>query len=191
MVSAGLRCDDAHIQHILTAARRDTHEGIAEIELALKDFPNDARLHFLKGSLSIGLNRHITAHSALSRAVEIDPDFILARFQLGFFELTSGEASTALATFAPLHGLSDEHWLRHFVEGLEALIADRFEDCIHHLRAGQRANTENPPLNRDMDLIIEKCEGLTRKGALPEANREEMSATSLLLKSSRSPHRRQ
>lgn len=183
-------CDDARMSHILAVAGQDPQRGVKEVDEALEDFPEDQRLHFFKGSLLIGLKRHIAAHGALSRAVEIAPDFALARFQLGFFELTSGEADAARMTFAPLHDLPSDHWLRIFAEGLEFLIADRFEECIERLCAGQKVNTENEPLNRDMQLIIEKCEQVI--GAKPDvAASEEISTTSLLLRSSRAPRRPQ
>ena len=88
---------------------------------------------------------------------------MLARFQLGFFELTSGEAVRALATWEPLDTLPEGHYLGHFVTGLRHLIADRFADAIAALEAGIAVNDENAPLNRDMQLIIDECAGLTGK----------------------------
>jgi len=174
-------CDAERIQQILMIAGQDAALGVQAIDGALVEFPDDPRLHFLKGSLLIGLRRHIAAHTELTRAVEIDPEYAIARFQLGFFELTSGEADTARTTLAPLLDLPDGHYLRHFAQGLDSLVRDQFDECIASLRAGQRANRENEPLNRDMALIIEKCQGLATP---PESAFDEISATSLLLRSS-------
>jgi tetratricopeptide (TPR) repeat protein len=181
-VQAWQRCDDAQIRQILDIAAQDAAAGVRAIDALLAQWPGDARLHFLKGSLLIGLRRHIMAHAALTRAIEIDPDYVLARFQLGFFELTSGEAEAALATLAPLMDLPQGHYLRHFAQGLDDLVYDRFDSCIVNLRAGQAANGENEPLNRDMELIVQKCAGLERSTA-PETAADEISATSLLLRS--------
>src|SRR6185369_9480952 len=147
--------------------------------------------HFLKGSLQIGLKRFVGAHHSLSAAVALAPEFHLARFQLGFFELTSGEAAAASDTWAPLFAvLEPDHWMRRFVEGLEHLAADRFADCIHCLRAGIAANQENAPLNADMALVIAKCEeqlgtGPSESGGANTADADEISpeisATSFLL----------
>lgn len=179
-------CDDALLQRVLAEAGKDSALGVLAIDRALADHPRDPRLHFLKGSLLIGLKRFVEAHDALSQAVEIAPDFALARFQLGFFELTSGEAESALATWRPLHSLPAGTWLLTFVHGLEHLIADRFEACIAALQEGIAANTENLPLNHDMELIIEKCRELLapQQDSQSGSDETEISATSLLLRSS-------
>ena len=185
MSQASGLCDDGRMQAILAAADGDSSKGVAAVDVALADYPYDPRLHFLKGSLLIGLKRFVEAHDALSRAVEIAPDFALARFQLGFFELTSGEAEAAVQTWRPLHGLAPEHWMLSFVIGLEHLIADRFAECIAALRAGIAANNENLPLNHDMQLIIAKCEELIAENAADAGGegQADVSATSLLLRS--------
>ena len=51
-------------------------------------------------------------------AVALAPDFLIARYQLGFFELTSGEVDNALATWGPLLRLPEDNYLRQFVEGM-------------------------------------------------------------------------
>lgn len=177
-------CDDARMQAIVAATEADSQRGVEAIDRALAEWPEDPRLHFLRGSLLIGLRRFIEAHAALAVAVRLAPEFHIARFQLGFFELTSGEADAARASWAPLaQALPPDHYLARFVAGLEALIADRFADAIAALRQGIAANIENPPLNTDMALIIEKCEELLAQQ--PEAERQEasdaVSATSFLL----------
>ena len=177
------QCSDERMQAILAAAGADSQRGVDAIDRALAEFPGDARLYFLKGSLQIGLKRFIEAHEALSQAIAIAPAFDLARFQLGFFELTSGEPANALATWEPLRALPQGHWMLSFVTGLEHLIADRFEPCIAALREGIATNLENLPLNHDMELIIGQCEKLiaARPEAEVEGDAAEVSATSLLL----------
>jgi hypothetical protein len=179
-----LLCDDDRLQAVVGTIEQDSEAGLEAIERALAEFPEDARLHFLRGSLLIGARRFVEAHSALELAVSLAPDFQIARFQLGFFELTSGEAEAARVSWAPLKQvLSASHYLAEFVSGLEALIADRFADCIAALSRGIAANSENPPLNHDMELIIEKCaELLVQK---PETGQQDdpddVSAASFLL----------
>jgi tetratricopeptide (TPR) repeat protein len=188
MQGPGPQCDEDRLQAVLALAAQDTQLGIGEAERALADFPDDPRLHFLRGSLLIEQRRFVEAHAALSRAVALAPDFHLARFQLGFFELTSGEPDAARASWQPLRqALPPGHFLARFVAGLEALLADRFADCIAALREGISANAENPPLNRDMELIVEKCEELLRDRRADdgEDGPGAISAASLLLGSRR------
>lgn len=169
-------CSDEEMQQLLAAMQSDAPDELAFAERLIDAYPEDARLHFLRGSLLAGSGRPIEAHAALSRAAALAPDFALARFQLGFFELTSGEAARALATWEPLDGLPPEHYLAHLVTGLRHLIHDRFAEAIAALQAGIAVNDENPPLNRDMQLIIDECGGLA--GGEPAG---EASATSFLL----------
>jgi tetratricopeptide (TPR) repeat protein len=171
-------CSDEEIQHLLAAMQSDSPDELALAERLIETYPEDSRLHFLRGSLLAGSGRPIEAHAALSRAVALAPDFALARFQLGFFELTSGEAARALATWEPLANLPEGHYLGQFVAGLRHLIRDEFAQAIAALREGISVNDENPPLNRDMQLIIDQCVPLAG-GA--EAAPAEASATSLLL----------
>jgi len=172
-------CSDEEMTELLAAMQSDAPDELALAERLIDAYPEDARLHFLRGSLLAGNGRPIEAHAALSRAVALAPEFALARFQLGFFELTSGEAARALATWEPLDSLAGDHYLAHFVTGLRHLIADRFVEAIAALQAGIAVNDENPPLNRDMQLIIDECAGLT--SAAPAAPADEASATSFLL----------
>lgn len=176
-----LMCGDEDMARLIAVAETGTGEEIGLAERLIDAYPDDARLHFLRGSFLAGSARPIEAHASLSRAVALAPDFHLARFQLGFFELTSAEPARALATWEPLSALPEDHYLAHFVAGLTHLIHDRFPEAIRALDAGIAANTENPPLNRDMGLIIEQCGGLVAKPAAEAQPVEEASATSFLL----------
>jgi tetratricopeptide (TPR) repeat protein len=172
-------CGEEELAQLLAAMQANAPDELALAERLIDAYPDDARLHFLRGSLLAGSGRPIEAHASLSRAVALAPDFALARFQLGFFELTSGEAARALATWEPLDSLAPDHYLAHFVRGLRHLIRDEFADAIAALQAGIAVNEENLPLNRDMQLIIGECSGLT--AGKPAAAAEEASATSFLL----------
>lgn len=155
-----LLCDEAALQDLLTAMRSAPNDQVERIDQLLTQFPEDARLHFLRGSTLAGVGRYIEAHQSLNRAVQLAPDFAIARFQLGFFQLTSGETANALDTWGRLDGLPEGHYLRKFVDGLRCLIRDEFAGVIQNLSEGIVLNTENPPLNNDMQLIIDRCRPL-------------------------------
>lgn len=177
-------CSDEEMTQLLQAMQMDAADELGLAERLIEAYPEDARLHFLRGSLLAGSGRPIEAHASLSRAVALAPDFALARFQLGFFELTSGEAARALTTWEPLDTLPGDHYLAHFVRGLRHLIQDHFAEAIRALSEGIAVNEENVPLNRDMQLIIDECRRLGG-GDTPAATaalaEEEVSATSFLL----------
>ncbi|WP_448661545.1 hypothetical protein ACG3SL_12855 [Sphingomonas sp. CJ20] len=175
------QCSDEEMAQLLGAMQASTPDEIAFAERLIEAYPGDARLHFLLGSMLAGSGRPIEAHAALSRAVELAPDFALARFQLGFFELTSGEAARAITTWEPLDRLPGDHYLAHFVRGLRHLIQDHFGEAIRELTQGIAVNDDNLPLNRDMQLLIDECSRLAGATAAVKPAEEEASATSFLL----------
>ncbi len=157
----------------------DEARGRPRINQLLQTYPRDARLHFLQGSLLAGEQSFGEALIAMARAVEIAPGFTVARFQLGFLQLTSGLADAALATWAPLEALPADEPLRIFAQGLGHLIRDEFGQTIETLEKGIRLNTANPPLNRDMQLIIDQSKVLLAGGA---AGPDTVTASHLLLR---------
>lgn len=173
-------CDAETMAALIEAMADDPGGQIPRLADLIAAYPEDARLRFLHGSALIGEKRLIEAHASLSEAVRLAPDFAIARFQLGFFQLTSGEAEAALETWGRLDRLGDGHYLRKFVDGLRCLIRDEFQGAIDRLREGIGLNKENPPLNRDMQLLIDECAKLLAGGAREDD--EAVSETALILK---------
>ncbi|HKC03550.1 MAG TPA: hypothetical protein VKC17_09635 [Sphingomicrobium sp.] len=173
-------CDEKTLQDLVSALEGGATDDIDRTDRLLAEYPEDGRLHFLRGSMLAGIGRSIEALAALRKAVEFAPDMAIARFQLGFFLLTSGEAAEALSVWGPLALLPDTDYLRLFVGGLTHLIRDEFADAVRLLGEGIAVNQENLPLNRDMGLIIEQVSKLDPGGA-PVSGEETISATSLLL----------
>lgn len=172
-------CPETDMNKIISLMEQNDDTTATEIDRCIGIYIDDPRLHFLRGSYLVGKGNLIEAHKSLSKAVEIAPDYLIARFQLGFFQLTSGESNEALKTWARLDGLPDGHYLKSFVIGLRHLIRDEFLDCIGALEKGVSLNVENPPLNTDMDLIIKRCRPLIENGE--EEKTEEISSTSAFL----------
>ncbi len=145
---------DAEITQLVTQLEAPDTDDVAALKTALTRFPEDPRLHFMLGSVLAGLGDNIKAHAALTRAVELAPDYALARYQLGFFELTSGEADKALSTWGPLLSAPADNPLRVFVEGMTHVIRDEFDAAFAAFEKGLALNTENEPLNNDIRLLM-------------------------------------
>lgn len=149
-------CPDDRMSGLLAVLGRDETIGINELDSLLEQFPDDPRLVFLKGSLLAGSQDYAAARTYMRRAVDLAPEFHVARFQLGFLLLTSGEPFAAQEAWGPLHALPKASYLRIFVDGLCHLIRDEFDDTVRVLKEGIAANQENPAMNRDMQLIIDE-----------------------------------
>lgn len=173
-------CSDQDLATLIEDIRGDDHRDLDKIDRLLGLFPEDPRLHFMRGSTLAGKQRAIEAHQSLQKAVELAPDYALARYQLGFFELTSGEADRALSTWGPLLQLPTGNYLRRFVEGLTHLIRDEFAPAIEQFEAGMALNEDNPPMNGDIALLVAECRKALGGGAQRDDDSGE-SATSFLL----------
>lgn len=141
-------------------------------------FPDNARLRFLFGSLLAGQRQYDQALQELSAAVQLDPAYEIARFQLGSLRLTGGDAAGAREAWALLADLADDHPLKCFKNGLEAIIEDRFEECVGWLENGILLNSTNPYLNRDMQLVIDRASAQIR---INQANSSQPDGTTHLL----------
>jgi tetratricopeptide (TPR) repeat protein len=147
-------CPDDRMTSLLGVVRDDEPNARRDLDALLLAYPDDPRLHLLKGSLLAAAQDYAAARQAMRRAVDLAPDYDVARFQLGFLLLTSGEPHAAQEAWGPLHGLPKDNYLRLFVEGLCHLIRDEFADTVRQLEDGIARNRDNVPMNRDMQLLV-------------------------------------
>lgn len=181
-------CPVEVLTEAMNAAAADDAAGLEAIEGLLGRYPLDPTLHFLHGSILAAVRRYPEAESAMARAVEIAPAYEIARFQLGFLKLTSGDAGSAEEAWEPLSQLAEEHPLRLFAEGLLALARDEFEEAVLRIRRGMLNNKDNLPLNNNMRLLLEK---MAEHGGPGEDGGEPVSSAHFLLQqaaSKRSMH---
>ncbi len=177
---------DAEMQQLVANLSNPDTNDVEALDQILAQYPDDPRLHFMRGSVLAGMSEHNKAHAALSRAVEIAPEYAIARYQLGFFELTSGEADRALSTWGPLLKAPKDNYLRVFVEGMVHVIRDEFPEAIATFERGIKLNDENPPMNGDIELLMrelkKKMDDTGKGGSDDDGDGSEAtSATSLLL----------
>lgn len=168
-------CPDADLDTLVkTLEVVDAGRGLADVDRLLRDYGNDPRLHFLKGSLLAAKEDYAGARTAMRHAVDLAPDYVLARFQLGLLLLTCGEPHAAQEAWGPLHGLEPDHYLRLFTTALIHLIHDEWTDALDNFEKGIARNGENPALNHDMQLIVAE----TRQ-KMTSADRDEETTSSV------------
>jgi tetratricopeptide (TPR) repeat protein len=156
-------CSDDQLMKIVRLIERDDQAGMAEIEMALQQHPDDPMLHFLCGSLQAGQQHYQDAIASIARAVEITPDYRIARFQLGFLQFTSGNNVAAQQAWQLLEPYALTDCLSYFARGLQHLAVDEFDAALHHLRRGMAINEGFPLLNGDMQRIIDEVGQLPRQ----------------------------
>jgi tetratricopeptide (TPR) repeat protein len=142
------------------------------LEKAAQAHPRDARPLTLLAAEYVHAGEIDRAEATYIAALQRAPDLAIARFQLGLLQLTSARPAAAQATWAPLDGLADTDPLRLFKTGLELLAQDRFAEARRFLVQGLALNKTNPPLNRDMEMVLQRMAahaGSAQEGALAPA----------------------
>lgn len=171
------QCPPEELAAVIATVRVDEPAGLSAVEALAKTYPGDARLPFLLGSVLASQRRYGEARVAMTAAVDLAPDFAIARFQLGLLELSSGLAVEAEQTLAPLERLPQDAPLRLFARGLVHLIRDEFPQTLELLRRGIELNRDIPVVNNDMQLIIDTL----TSGVTPPPADDPISPTHLLL----------
>ena len=160
MPNSDRHAPDERLNPILSRAGGGDPAAMSELRALMQDFPEDARLHFLEGSFLASEKEYAAARTAMARAVDLNPLFYLARFQLGLLIFSSGEPAAATSVWQPLHDLDRANPFRLFAEGLEALGRDEFTVARSKLSEGIASNSDNAPLNRDMGMLITQIDAL-------------------------------
>ena len=122
--------------------------------------PGSGTAHFLMAAEYAAARNYDEAQRCFQESLRRQPDFAIARFQYGLLLLSSGQAAAAEATWQPLDALADGHYLKSFRDGLVHLAHDQFAPARAALQAGMAVNTENPPLNHDMQQVIGRIDAL-------------------------------
>lgn len=158
-------CDDRTLAEAGQLMASPSEAASSALDALVARFPRDARLAFLQASMRVSTGQLVAAHEAFERTLQLAPNFALARYQYGFFLLTSGQVSGALEIWGPLDQLPDGDPLRHFIEGMRCLVRDDFDGVRNHFLLGISANTTNEPMNNDIRLLLTQIEALAAQKA--------------------------
>lgn len=152
--------DAEELLHVaITAAGEGRHaDAIACLKAAAQRETNNAKILFMLGAEHAQVGLYDRAVVELQQAVDLDPSFAVARFQLGLLHLTRGDGEAALRSWGLLGALPEEEPLRLFKEGLEQLMANRFDDCRVLIERGIANNQALPALNQDMRRVLERLD---------------------------------
>ena len=131
-----------------------------------------ATAHYLLGVEYAQLQMMPRAIAELASAIAIDPGLSIARLQLGMMLLTPDTIEHAIPVLQALEELEAQNPLHQFGRGLIHLIQNQFADALHCLGLGMELNLTNPPLNGDMQKIIDEIKKLPAPGSTDPASAE-------------------
>jgi tetratricopeptide (TPR) repeat protein len=145
-------------------AGEDRAAALSYLQEAASRSDVTASARFLLGMEYAQLGLYERAIAELELSIDLDPTFFIVRFQLGLLWLTSGDAARATLVLNPLTELDSRNALSWFSKGLIDLMNDRFDDVEKNLKRGISLNHENPPLNANMQKIIDEVNLLQESG---------------------------
>jgi tetratricopeptide (TPR) repeat protein len=145
-------------QALHESAQNNSEQALALFQSAIELDPSSPLPHFLMAAEYMELAQLDNAEVAYANTLALHPQFEIARFQLGLLYFSTHRNSMALMTWRPLMELVATHYLRLFSEGLTACLANDLTHAKELLAQGILNNQENPPLNLDMQRMIESLE---------------------------------
>lgn len=149
------------MQQALAASQaNDSTTALELLAEATQEEPTSAWPHFLLGAELAQTRRYQEAEAAYANAVLLAPTLTIARYELGTLQFTSGRASLAFVTWQPLLNLPDTDSLKLFVLGYMELANDAFANAVGFFQRGIAANIANPPLNDNIQLLIDRIHPL-------------------------------
>lgn len=154
----------------------DTHSAIRYLTELLNIQPDHgAACYFLAMQYAeIGLfERAITT---LQHAVEINPTFDIAQFQLGLLYLQTQQMLQAEQIFSGLSLSSHDPALTAFSLGYLALFKEQIPNAIHHFQEGI-AVCSNDALSNDIKRVIAQVENAAQNSSIPKSNNQDIART--------------
>ncbi|MBB3804657.1 tetratricopeptide (TPR) repeat protein [Xanthomonas arboricola] len=153
-------------------------ESSALLEALLEQDPECAQAHYLLGAHRAQLGDLALAESAFHRALQLSPELVMARFQLGQLLLVTGRNSEAVRMLEPLSE-SIEGAIGSYASGLISIANDHVDLAISQLQMGLTQVQPIAALQADMQDLVSSLAGATGPlgsmqtnigGALPGAS---------------------
>ncbi len=134
--------------------KNDTQTALDLFMSAAKMEPSSPIPHFLMAAEYMEIGELAKAEACYAQTLLLNPELAIARFQFGLMLLTSERTAMALLTWEPLLKLSNDNSLRLFAEGFANLITSEHAKAKECFEQGIINNTENIPLNLDIQRVL-------------------------------------
>lgn len=153
-------CPEMRLDEIVETMRVGDDSALRLLDEAREAWPKDPRLYFLSGATHAGAQQYDAARADFEMSLNLAPDFPIARFMLGFLDLTHGHVVRAADTWEALDALPPDDTLRVLKNGLLCLVDNQFDAAIVQLRAGIASNDTYPLINHYVAEVLQQLESM-------------------------------
>ncbi|WP_440994250.1 tetratricopeptide repeat protein [Cysteiniphilum litorale] len=135
--------------------RGDKESAIRLLKYVIDNEPENAQAYFLLGAEYAELQLLHKAISSMQKALQLQPDMMMAVFQLAVIYLYMGDtAAMTQYTQRLTSEMVEGHYFHYFGQGLNALANENFTQALDDLSKGVAVNQENPALNQYVENIV-------------------------------------
>lgn len=133
----------------------DHANAMSMLKTLIERDPNNLHGNYLLAAEHAQIGMMDRAETGFRRAVELGPDFPMARFQLGQLLLLKGDNPGASEVFAPLAQSSDETALTAYARGMKAAADNDGAEAVRQFQIGLGRNQDIPVLATDMQRALD------------------------------------
>jgi tetratricopeptide (TPR) repeat protein len=128
--------------------------------------PADARIHFFSAAAHAELGSYKRALTEFQHVLQLEPDHVLARLQLGLVAMRVGEHTYARETWAPFTDANDDSVPCLFARAMFLLLDNDPAAGLQTLRQALAADSRESPLRAQMQLWVKQIESRLASGLL-------------------------
>ncbi|WP_273047937.1 tetratricopeptide repeat protein [Pseudoalteromonas sp.] len=130
-------------------------ERFTKLNQAIASHPESTELYFLLASHYVETQENDQAISAFERSLELDPNNLIARYQVTFLALMLNHEALFLTHSDILLTIEKTSHFYDFTIGLREFAAGNFKDAITHFEHGLSLNSTNSSLRENIKQLIE------------------------------------
>lgn len=141
-------------QALQASATGDSALAMRLFMQAIDEQPSSPDAYFLLGSECAAAGDMALAEQHFSTALLLNPQWHVARYQLGLLQFGDGRLSAAFLTWQPLAALEASSPLPHWIRGFAALARDEFAAARQSFELGLACRQDNPAMSADVLRIL-------------------------------------
>lgn len=142
------------------SGRGNAADAVSMLKTLVERDPANMFAHYLLAAEHAQLGLMDRAEAGFLRAVDLAPDFPMARFQLGQLLFLKGENAGGEQVLVPLAQRQDDDALPAYARAMIAAANEDVAEAVAQLQAGLARKQEIPALADDMQRLLERLRAL-------------------------------